>query len=173
MAYVDGLKETIYTRSLSQAAQAQGSTQALAGLLKVPENTLLRWMAGTAQMPVRAFVRLIELLVAYEEAGGGATGLPGGADAAPFVFRIAEHEARCARCDGTRFVSAEPGAPAKYTSTLLCVACGEGVRHGELLVQLAREAVHHSKVMTAARMRREAASAQAQPAQTKKLTNAD
>ena len=36
----------IYTQTLARAVEAQGSTQALASLLHVPESTLLRWMSG-------------------------------------------------------------------------------------------------------------------------------
>jgi len=62
--------DTIHTRALARAAEAQGSTQSLAGLLHVPENTLLRWMSGRAQMPVQAFLKLVEMLVQHEKNGG-------------------------------------------------------------------------------------------------------
>jgi len=32
----------------------------------VPENALLRWMAGRAQMPLQAFLKTIELIAADE-----------------------------------------------------------------------------------------------------------
>jgi hypothetical protein len=150
------VKETIYTRTLVQAAAAQGSTQALAHLLRVPENTLLRWMAGSAQMPVRAFAKLVDLLVEYEKRGGRPAGVAVGVGR-QLNFRMGELDARCARCDGTAFAAAEPGAAVQYTGILLCVGCGESVRHGDLIVQLAKDAVQHSRAMSAARMKRQAA----------------
>jgi hypothetical protein len=41
---------------LRQAAEAEGSTQALASRLNAPEPTLLRWMDGRAQTPLRALL---------------------------------------------------------------------------------------------------------------------
>ncbi len=150
------MKETIYTRSLTQAAEMQGSTQALASLLRVPENTLLRWMSGTAQMPLRAFIRVIELLCEHEKAGGRSAAPAGSPPTEALKFSLGELEARCARCDGTGFVQAAPDARLHYTSTLRCIACGEEVRHGDLIVQLAKDAVYRSKAMTAVRMKRQA-----------------
>ena len=77
--------DTIHTRALARAAEAQGSTQSLAGLLHVPENTLLR-----------------------------------------------------------------------MTSELACAGCGERVVHGNLISQLAKDAVHQSRAMTIARAKRQA-----------------
>jgi hypothetical protein len=45
---------------LLQAVQTQGSRQALASMLHVPENTLLRWMSGSAQTPLQAFRKVID-----------------------------------------------------------------------------------------------------------------
>src|SRR2546428_13721342 len=70
--------DTIHTRALARAAEAEGSTQALAGVLHVPENTLMRWMSGRAQMPLRAFLRLVELLSQHEKKNGGGTGASAG-----------------------------------------------------------------------------------------------
>src|SRR2546423_10722793 len=61
------MAESIYTQALAKAMRTQGGTQALASALRVPQTTLERWMAGTAQMPLRAFLRAIEL-VAQQEA---------------------------------------------------------------------------------------------------------
>ena len=60
------MADTIHTRALARAAETEGSTQALAGVLHVPENTLLRWMSGRAQMPLRAFLRLVEVLSQHD-----------------------------------------------------------------------------------------------------------
>ena len=51
------MKETLYTQTLARAADAEGGTAALAGVLHVPEKTLERWMSGRAQTPLRAFLR--------------------------------------------------------------------------------------------------------------------
>ena len=147
----------IYTQTLARAAHAQGSTQALASLLHVPEGTLLRWMSGRAQMPLQAFLRLIGLLGEYEKKGGGypGTGVTGVGDR--LAFRMGKLVARCARCDGTEFLPADPTQPVKLTSELACCACGERVIHGNLIAQLAKDAINQSRAFTAARTRRQVA----------------
>src|SRR5438132_13394532 len=100
--------DTIFTRALAQAAAAQGSSQALAYQLHVPENTLLRWMSGRAQMPLAAFRRVIELLVEHEQSGAQPQAL---APAEKLDFNIGEVFARCARCGGTQFAPAVAGTP--------------------------------------------------------------
>ena len=149
--------DTIHTRALARAAETEGSTQALAGVLHVPENTLLRWMSGRAQMPLRAFLRLVEVLSQHEKKNGGSTG----ASAAEpqgngkLTFAMGELYARCARCDGSDFLPVA-GTPLRMTSELACGSCGERVVHGDLISQLARDAVHQSRAMTAARTKRQA-----------------
>jgi hypothetical protein len=147
----------IYTQTLARAAEAQGSTQALASLLHVPEGTLLRWMSGRAQMPLQAFLRLIALLSEYETKGGGYAGSEGAASADRLGFRMGKLTARCARCDGSEFLPAEPSRPVKLTSSLTCSACGERVIHGNLIAQLAMDSVNQSRAYTAGRTRRQAA----------------
>jgi hypothetical protein len=156
----------IYTQTLARAAEAQGSTQALASLLHVPEGTLLRWMSGRAQMPLQAFLRLIGLLSEYERKGGGYPGSEAAARGDRLAFRMGKLVARCARCDGSEFVPAEPSQPVKLTSALECCACGERVVHGDLIAQLATDAVNQSRAYTAARTRRQVAlrAATAKPA---------
>lgn len=146
--------DTLYTRALVRAAEIQGSTQSLASLLRVPENTLLRWMAGRAQMPVQAFLRTIELIAADERKQAP----PASADTpatAKLRFKIGELEAHCARCDGHEFMQTDPSLPLRYINELVCCACGERVVHGNLIAQLAKDAVHHTKAVTAARQRRQ------------------
>ena len=150
------MADTIYTRALARAADIQGSTQALAGVLRVPENTLLRWMAGRAQMPLQAFLKLIELLVQHEKSGQGEARLQDVADGEKLSFRMGQLTAHCARCDGTQFVLATPAAALKFTSRLACCACGERAVHGDLVAQLAKDTVYYSRAMTAARARRHA-----------------
>lgn len=146
------MADTIYTRALARAAEAQGSTQALASLLRVPENTLVRWMSGRAQMPLQAFLKLIELLVQYETKGGD-TSLQDSAETVR--FNMGDLLARCGRCDGTEFAPLEKEPKIRVTSRLVCRACGEQVVHGNLIAQLAKDAVHRSRAMTAARTKRQ------------------
>lgn len=145
--------ESIYTSTLKHAAAAQGSTQALAHLLHVPESTLLRWMEGRAMMPINAFGRLIEIMSEHERRHPDA----GLQDPGRVSFRSGQLFARCARCDGTEFVLVEPGTRLKHVSLLACGNCGERIAHGKLLCQLARDTVQHARAMTAHRQRRQSA----------------
>jgi hypothetical protein len=129
--------DTIFTRALAHAAAVQGSNQALAYQLHVPENTLLRWMSGRAQMPLRAFHRVIELLVEHESSPSAQPQAQAAAPGEKLGFNIGELLARCARCGGTQFAPAIPGTALKMTSTLLCCACTFRVTHGALLAELA------------------------------------
>jgi hypothetical protein len=146
----------IYTETLARAAEAQGSTQAVASLLHVPESTLLRWMSGRAQMPLQAFLQLVSILTQYEKTGGGYA--PAGATASgeKLAFRMGKLMACCARCDGSEFVPADATQAVKLTSELVCAACGERVIHGDLIAQLAKDAVNQSRAYTAARAKRQA-----------------
>jgi len=146
----------IYTQTLARAAEAHGSTQALASLLHVPESTLLRWMSGRAQMPLAAFLRLIGLLGEYEKKGGGYPGARGAASDEKLAFRMGKLFARCARCDGIEFLPADPAQPLRLMSELQCCACGERVIHGNLIAQLAKDAISQSRAYTAARAKRQA-----------------
>jgi hypothetical protein len=147
----------IYTQTLERAAEAHGSTQALASVLHVPEGTLLRWMSGRAQMPLQAFLRLIVLLSEYEKRGGNypGAGVTGLGDR--LSFRMGKLIAHCARCDGTEFLPADATQPVKLTSELACSACGERAIHGNLIAQLAKDAINQSRAYTAARTRRQVA----------------
>jgi hypothetical protein len=89
------MADTLYTQALARAAEIQGSTQALASLLRVPENTLLRWMSGRAQMPLQAFLKLLEVLAQYERSGGQAT--LEDTNGEPLSFSLGELAARCER----------------------------------------------------------------------------
>jgi len=149
------VKDTLYTQTLARAAEAEGGTAALAGVLRVPERTLERWMSGRAQMPLRAFLKALERLTVHE-ASGAATPRPP-MNGEPLAFRMGNVLARCARCDGAEFVPADPKAPVKLTAALLCRACGERVIHGNLIAQLAQDTVQHSHAMSAARAKRQAA----------------
>ena len=142
------MKETLYTQTLARAADAEGGTAALAVVLHVPERTLERWMSGRAQTPLRAFLKALERLTTHE-ATGVAPPRPA-ADGEPLVFRMGNLLARCVRCDCTEFLPANPQAPLRLTAQLICRACGEKVVHGDLIAQLAHDAVQHAQAMTAA-----------------------
>ena len=147
------MKETLYTQTLARAADAEGGTAALASLLNVPEKTLERWMSGRAQTPLRAFLKALERLTTHE-VKGAATPLPAGSGD-PLVFRMGSLLARCARCDSTEFRPADPHAPLRLTAELVCSACGQQVVHGNLIAQLAQDALQQSHAMTSARQRRQ------------------
>ncbi|HYL87275.1 MAG TPA: hypothetical protein VEU32_00760 [Burkholderiales bacterium] len=137
------MADTIYTRTLARAADAQGSTQALASLLRVPENTLLRWMSGRAQMPLQAFLKLIEVLTQHEKTGADTT-LQDSTAGEPLTFRMGDLLARCARCDGTEFVATGDSGRLRLTSEIQCRNCGERVIHGNLIGQLAKDAASNA-----------------------------
>jgi len=146
------MADNLYTRALGRAAEVQGSTQALASLLRVPENTLLRWMSGRAQMPLQAFLKLLEVLAQYEKAGGQAT--LEDANGEPLRFSVGEMVARCVRCDCTEFVLEEPAPKVKYTSIVACRTCGERTTRGDLIAQVAKDTIQQSRAMMAARKKR-------------------
>jgi hypothetical protein len=131
------MADTIFTRALTRAAALQGSKQALAYQLRVPEPTLLRWMSGRAQMPVQAFHRLIALLVEHEKSAGGEPQYPSGTGAEKLSFNIGALLAECADCRGTQFTASVPAPALVMTSTLVCASCSATVAHGELLAALA------------------------------------
>lgn len=166
------MADTIYTRTLARAAEAQGSTQALASLLRVPENTLLRWMSGRAQMPLQAFLKLVDMLAQHEKSGADTT-IQEAVKGEPVTLRSGDLLARCAQCDGTEFVPTGDDPRVKFTSELACRACGERVIHGNLVAQLAKDAVLHARTLTARRARRQAAlkpSPQSPPPQKKETS---
>lgn len=128
------MAETVFTRALTQAMEVEGSAQALAYLLRVPESTLLRWLAGRAQMPLHAFHRVIDLLVAHERKVGAPLGLD--AREERLSFAIGGISAQCKGCGGAQF----EGAPG-MTSVLVCPGCKAETTQGELLAELATRAV--------------------------------
>ena len=141
------MQDRTVTLILRQAAEAEGSTQALASRLHAPEATLLRWMDGRAQTPLRAFLAVLEFLMELERKDA-APASPAAAAAGPdkLVFPLGALFARCDRCDGTEFRLAEPGG-LRLTSRLACCTCGLEVIHGNLLARLAKDAVHQSRAV--------------------------
>lgn len=150
---VAGMADTAYARVLDRALQLDGSTQGLATLLRVPEATLLRWRSGRAFMPVNTFKRLLAYVAEAEIT------TPTPAPAIPVEslrFSIGPLAARCAGCDGVDFRPAEPAAPLKMVSTLLCSSCGTPVTQGDLLARLGDDLVerHRAKAMARVRLSR-------------------
>lgn len=123
------MAENVYTRLLTQLVAIEGSRQAVASLLRVPEGTLTWWMNGRAQMPLRALLKAMDLVAKHE--------LKDAEDR--LTFEVGPLRARCAKCGGGEF-RGPPGAPLTYRSLLACCACGHEVVHGDLVVQVAREA---------------------------------
>ena len=138
------MADTVFTRALVQAAEIEGSTQALASLLRVPESTLRRWIAGRAMMPVKAFRRVLELLKQAEqpvdlEAPDGTV-----------AISVGELPARCAACSGAFFASKAPAAPLRYSSSLECTACRQDVMLADLFCETAQRYACLGKVRGAA-----------------------
>jgi hypothetical protein len=110
-------------------------------------------MGGRAQMPLQAFLKTIELIAEDErkQAPSPRTGEP---SADKQRFKIGDLEAHCERCDSHEFMQTDPAMPLRYISELACCGCGHRVTHGNLISQLAKDAVIHSKALTAAWQKR-------------------
>lgn len=131
------VSETVYTRVLAQLVAKEGSDQAVAGLLHVPEKTLQRWMLGRAQMPLQAFLRALDLVLQHERASGPLQ--PVGTPPEVLVFKAGAVLAECAKCGAHEFRRIHPAAPHTYMSVLACFECGTQVVHHELVAALAKE----------------------------------
>jgi hypothetical protein len=122
------LARSIFTRALNAAAAAEGGCQALAGQLRVPQGTLLRWMSGRSLMPLRAFSKVMAILAEHERRHPD----EGGRDAAQppiLTFGLNNSTACCASCGSTEFVQPAPASRLRYGSTLACRSCGKEVVH--------------------------------------------
>src|SRR5438045_9073288 len=108
------MADNVYTKVLKQAAELEGSSQALAARLRVPENTLVRWMSGRAQMPLQAFLNAMEF-VAARNAEQAAP-----ASDEKLSFKIGTVLARCASCEGTELRRADPTQALHYARNLAC-----------------------------------------------------
>jgi hypothetical protein len=156
------VSENVYSKVLSQLVAGEGSsTQAVASLLKVPEKTLERWMLGHSQMPLRAFLRALELVVQHEQRDG--TLVPAQPAPEPLRFHAGPVAATCAKCGHERFRRVDPAARPTYSSMLACLGCGSEVAHGDLIAALAKEVSRRAGTYVArARARRQSAKARTQ-----------
>jgi DNA-directed RNA polymerase subunit RPC12/RpoP len=144
------LQGKLVTLLIKQAARAEGSTQALATRLNAPEPTLLRWMTGQAQVPLRVFLAVLDYLMELERRDGDRADWAGDAGGSPdkVVLTIGTLPARCPRCGEPEFRRLLPGT-FRLTSELACARCGAQVVHGSLLAQLAKDAVKQSRAVAA------------------------
>jgi hypothetical protein len=136
----------MFTRILNEALQLEGSEEALANRLHVPRSTLSRWLSGRAQTSLGAFLVTLQFIRQEERSAAieNETAPPADGPADKLVFPLGKLAARCARCDGTEFRARE-GGKLRLTSVLRCVQCGAEVIHGDLLAQLATDAIHHTR----------------------------
>lgn len=123
------MEENVYSRVLRQLIAKEGSAQAVASLLHVPETTLQRWLHGRARMPLRAFLRALEM-VGEQEWNESAERL---------TFKAGPVVAECVQCGHTEFRRADSAARLTYGSTLACCSCDTEIIHGDLIVRLAKE----------------------------------
>lgn len=123
------MAQNVYTRLLKQLVAIEGSSQAVASLLRVPEGTLIWWMNGRAQMPLRALLKAMDLVAKHELKDAEER----------LTFELGPLRAQCSKCGGGEFRRAVD-APLTYQSLLACCACGHEVVHGDLVVQVAKEA---------------------------------
>jgi hypothetical protein len=155
------VSNNVFASTLARAIEVEGSTQAIAHMLCVPETTLLRWREGRADMPVRAFRALIEFLSAAEMryAANMAETPASAPEPSPegLEFRIGNLTAQCERCQCTEFRRVRPDEPLRMTSSLLCAACGHEILHGDLLVKLGQTLIDKKRAEAFERNRRQAA----------------
>lgn len=155
------MSNNVFASTLARAIEVEGSTQAIANMLCVPETTLLRWREGRADMPVRAFRALIEFLSAAEarHAANMDEMRASAAEPSPerLEFRMGSLMAHCERCQCTEFRRVRPEEPLKMTNPLLCAACGHEIVHGDLLVKLGQALIDKKRAEAFERNRRQAA----------------
>ena len=124
------MAENVYTRLLKQLVAIEGSSQAVASVLRVPEGTLIGWMNGRAQMPLRALLKAMDLVAKHELEDPSER----------LTFDVGPARARCAGCGASEFRRRDATAPFTYRSVLACAICGHEVTHADLVVQVAKEA---------------------------------
>lgn len=151
---VGRVADNVYTKVLQQAVEMEGGAQAVASMLCVPEGTLLRWMSGRSQMPLRAFLKAIDLVAKHELKNGVAVAQPPAPPRESLRFNVAQTFAECAACRGTTFRRANPSEALRYVSMLVCARCETAVKHADLVRQLAHEVGQHARERLAALRRR-------------------
>jgi len=154
------LAENVCTRLLARGTEIEGSTQGLAHKLRVPEATLLRWMEGKAQMPLKAYEVLLQFLQhADSRTPPSMTRLASppplpATNPERLTFPFGKLLGRCARCDGTEFRRYDANAPLTMTSVLECCSCFAQVLHGVLLAELGKDVVSKVRANANSRARR-------------------
>jgi|SRR5690242_12948486 hypothetical protein len=133
--------DTIYTRVLAQGVEMLGSTQALANVLHVPQGTLSKWLTGAAQTPLRAFLRIIELLCEHDKNAAHAVDAPSEQVTEKLAFSVSNVTARCKGCGGMEFLSSVPRNALRVSSRVECVACKLDTTYAEVIAALATQAV--------------------------------
>jgi hypothetical protein len=58
------VRNDVYVRALTRAANLLGSKQAVAEYLRVPQEELQCWLGGGEPMPLEVFSELVDLLLA-------------------------------------------------------------------------------------------------------------
>ena len=145
------MAEDVFTICLRRAADLHGSTQGLASALRVPEKTLMRWMAGRAMMPMQAFSKVLEWIMEQEACDGPRPFPAQGAH--EMSFRAEDLTARCGKCGGARF---RTQAPPRLVDPLACTGCGELVVQRELILELAERFTERRRERAATRKRKPA-----------------
>ena len=138
------------TRALGHLVELEGSSTAVAHALHVPDGTLKLWLSGRAQMPVRAFLHTLELLLTHESNGRA---MQQRLAATELKFLIAGYAATCSRCDAQNFRPENPDRPLSYGSVLVCCQCGKTATHSTLLAALAGYVAFDSKTPLQAKNR--------------------
>jgi hypothetical protein len=62
---------TVYARTLHRACEVLGGLDALSRHLGVPAATLTRWIGGTEQPPLDAFLAAVDVVLLGAEPGAG------------------------------------------------------------------------------------------------------
>jgi len=144
------MEENLVRSILREAARIEGSTQALATRLRAPESTLLLWLEGRAQVPLRALLNSIDFIVRWElETSETKCAFYAGTDAnGRIMLSMRRLTASCSQCGGTDFHAVAPGV-LRLTSRLSCTTCGEEVVQSILIGRLAKQVAQRSRSQSA------------------------
>jgi hypothetical protein len=61
------------------------------------------------------------------------------------IIHLGDVHARCRECGHCEFVPVDPGSELDELSELICAACEVPVMHGELILQIAAEALKSAR----------------------------